>query len=596
MPRRKKKSTYTLLENVPRIILAPFILFLVILLGIAVIQASSLLFYKNEVFPQGVKYVPDQILARYKSGSSPEELLAAGKTQERDVLLSRLSQNGIVSQRKLFTGNDEVLQNYYLFSLKKGTSIPDAYQRISKIPQIEAAAPDYILKIQATPSDPQFSDQWDLKMIDAPGAWDTLKTKGKVTVAVIDTGVDYSHEDLAGNVIRGPNILNNSQNPMDDHGHGTHVAGIIGALTDNGKGVASTSWGAKIMAIKACDKDGNCNTSDISRAMKYAIDHGVKVINVSIAGTGACQGTYADMLSYAAKHKVLVVAAAGNGNNGDGVGVDVKTQIPGSCEGVLAVGSVDAQGNRSSFSNFGPKVEISAPGGSGPCTLQSCVLSTGINNGYMLRAGTSMAAPHVSAVAALLLSFNPSYDPGTLKSCMVRSADTIHTDHPVGGRLNARRAVLLCGLTNVLAPTATPSLGRKNSYSIYGSIFIDGNNNGIMDGAEKKLTGAQVVLSGSKSDSVLSNNTGRYIFTTLSPGLYTVSLSYNGQPIALPEDVVLTTGSTSKELNLAVSPNLLTGTTPGPVQKAASLECFIDPACASNKDTLQVCSFQCSYR
>lgn len=603
MPAKRKASSFKLLEqNIPKILLAPFVLFVVILLGIAIIHASNTLFYKNEIFPKGVRYVPDEILVSYKKGSSPEELLADGRNQEHDQLIEALNKYGITSQKKLFSSNDEFLQNYYLFTLKKGLSIPDAYKNLVNIPEIEKASPNYILKIQdvtlnPAPNDPEYQSQWDLKLIDAQGAWNLLHTDGKATVAVIDTGVDYNHEDLVGRVIHGPNIVGNTQDPMDDHGHGTHVAGIIGAINNNGIGIAGTSWGAKIMAIKACNKDGDCTTTDIARGIKYAVDHGIKIINVSIAGAGSCDGTYTDILQYTKQKGILVVAAAGNGNNGDGVGVDVKTQIPAACDGVLAVGSVSPQDKRSPFSNYGSKVEIAAPGGVGPCSLSSCVLSSGINNGYMLRAGTSMAAPHVSAVAALLLSYNPSYNADSLKSCLIRSGDAVSSDKQIGVRLNARRAVLLCGVANANNVKITPSPTiRVAPYSIYGTVFIDSNNNGILDRNEKKLTGAQVVLSGYKSDSIISNNSGYYVFPSLSTGLFTISLSYNGESISIPEDVILTDKASSKRLDLPVSPGLLSTIPSITQQKTSSMECFPDPSCDTSKSSLQVCSFQCSYK
>lgn len=603
MPAKRKTPTLTFLEqNIPKIFLAPFVLFVIILLGISIINATNTLFYKNEIFPKGVRYVPNQILIRYKDGSSPDQLLAAGKNKDHDALIETLNTYGVVSQRKLFSESDQYLQNYYLLTLKKDVSIPAAYKKLVNVPEIENASPNYILRIQdtpgrvlnSTPNDPEFASQWDLKLIDAPGAWSLLHAKDTATVAVIDTGVDYNHEDLIGRVIKGPNIVGNSQDPMDDHGHGTHVAGIISAIDNNGIGIAGVSWGAKVMAIKACDKDGDCTTTDIAKGIKYAVDHGVKIINISIAGAGSCNGTYTDILNYTKQKGVLVVAAAGNGNNGDGVGVDVKTQIPASCDGVLGVGSVDPQDKRSPFSNFGSKVEISAPGGIGPCSLATCVLSGGLNNGYILRAGTSMAAPHVSAVAAMLLSFNPSYTADNLKSCLTRSGDSVAADKKIGVRLNARRAVILCGVSNANNSKITPSPAvSAPPFSIYGTVFIDSNNNGLLDRNEKKLTGAQVVLSGYKSDSIVSNNSGYYVFPGLSTGLYTISLSFNGQPISLPEDVSLTTTISSKRLDFPVSPGLLSAV-PTISQKTSSIECIPDPSCDTSKNTLQVCSFQCT--
>jgi len=598
MPKRKRSFPTFLNLHFQAIFLAPFILFAVILLGIAVVQASKQFFYKNEIFPQGVRYVPDQILAVYKPGSSPDEMLAQGRLSERDRLIKSLQDIGVVSQERIFPGDNSSLQQYYLLSLKKGTDIPEFYKKLQVVSEIQTSTPNYILKIQdiqlSNPNDPQFPSQWDLEQIHMKEAWEKIHTNGRVTVAVIDTGVDYNHEDLQGVVTKGINVLNNSLDPLDDHGHGSHVAGIIGAVANNGKGISGVSWGAKILAIKACNKDGDCTTTDIVKAIKYAVDKGVKIINISIAGAGSCNGTYNDIIEYARKHNSLIVAAAGNGNNGDGVGVEVSTQIPAACDNVFAVGSLDSQGKRSPFSNFGQKVEITAPGGAGPCSLDSCIISTSNNNGYLLRAGTSMAAPHVSGVAALLLSYNSSFTPEKIKSCLVRSGDVIQVDKVIGPKLNAAKAISLCATQSLSTPTPTRTVS-VSPYSIYGTVFIDQNSNGKFDKNEKKLTGAQVVLSGLKSDSVISNSSGNYIFSKLSPGLFTISLSYLGQSISLPSDVSLTNAVTSKKVDLAVSSNLI----PSPsstVQKTSSLECFPDPQCADSKSALQVCSFQCEYR
>lgn len=576
------------LKNInPTYFFIPFIAFGVIALSYVAVQ--SVFFPKNQIFPKGVRYVPDQIIVKYKPGQSPEELSSAGKTGERENLLSSLKEIGVVSQKKLFDSESSLIGNYYVLSLKKGISIPDAYKQMTRVPQVENAAPDYILKVQEAPNDPYYPQMWNLPMMHLSEAWDLVHTNKRATVAVIDTGVDYNHEDLSGVVTKGKNFIAGNMNPLDDQGHGTHVAGTIGGVTNNGIGISGVSWGAKILAIKACDKNGDCNTTNVSKAVQYAVDSGVKIINISIAGAGSCNGTYADVMKYATRHGALVISAAGNGNNGDGVGVNADTQIPAACDGVMAVGAVKPDGLRSPFSNYGSRVQIAAPGGVGPCSMPTCILSTSLSNGYSLRSGTSMAAPHVSGVAALLLASNSALTAAQIRTCLVNGAERISTDHPIGPLLDARGALVACAKKTDPTPTSLPN----ETSAISGTVFVDSNNNNKMDKTEKPFPGAQVVLSGLVSDSALSNSKGRYIFSDLTPGLYTVSLTVNGTSVGNPVDITLTQGS-SVQYNFPVPPSLAIIPTPTVGQQKTASECRLDPSCANSKDSFQICSFQCS--
>lgn len=570
-----------------RFFLLPFLLFAFGAIGYVAVQ--GIFFQKDKIFPQGVRYIPDQIIVKYKIGQSPDELQNAGKIENRKVLLSALSNVGVASQKRLYISENSLLENYYVLTLKPGFTVPDAYNKITKIPEIENAAPDYILKIQEVPNDPYYPSMWNLSKIKAELAWDSVHVGGKVTIAVIDTGVDYQHEDLKDIVIKGKNFISNDNNPMDDQGHGTHVAGIAAAVTNNGIGISGATWGAKILAIKACDKNGDCSTANVSRAIQYAVDNNAKIINVSIAGSGSCNGTYTDVLRYAARKGAIVVVAAGNGNNGDGIGVNVESQIPASCEGSIAVGSITADGKRSGFSNFGSKVEISAPGGVGPCTMQSCIISTSINNSYSLRSGTSMAAPQVSAVAALILAFDKNLSMSKIKSCILSGGDNIQTDKNIGLLLNAQNSLKIC--TKIEA-TPTPKMSKNNS-SIAGTVFIDENKNKKLDSIEKTLSSAQIILSGLSNDSVLSNSKGKYLFLGLPGGLYTISATLNGQSVIVPIDVSVASDN-SVQLNIPVSSEMvIIAPTPSVAKQKTASYCFIDPECLKSKNSVQICSFRC---
>lgn len=570
-----------------RFFLLPFLLFAFGAIGYVAVQ--GVFFQKDKIFPQGVRYIPDQIIVKYKIGQSPDELQNAGKIEDRRVLLLALSNVGVISQKRLYISENSLLENYYILTLKPGFTVPDAYNRITKIPEIENAAPDYILKIQETPNDPYYPSMWNLSRIEVEKAWNQAHVDGKVTIAVIDTGVDYQHEDLRDVVIKGKNFISNDNNPMDDQGHGTHVAGIAAATTNNGIGISGATWGAKILAIKACDKNGDCSTANVSKAIQYAVDNNAKIVNVSIAGSGSCNGTYTDVLRYAAKKGAMVVVAAGNGNNGDGIGVNVESQIPASCDGSVAVGSITADGRRSGFSNFGSKVEVSAPGGAGPCTMESCIISTSINNSYSLRSGTSMAAPQVSAVAALLLSLDKNLSMSKIHSCIIAGGDNIQSDKSIGLLLNAQNSLKICAKIDA---TPTPKNSRNNS-SISGTVFIDTNKNKKLDSIEKPVSSVQVILSGLSNDSVLSNSKGKYLFLGLPNGLYTISATLNGQSVIAPIDVSVVSGNLT-QVNIPVSSEMaIIAPTPSIVKQKTASYCFIDPDCLNSKNSVQICSFQC---
>ena len=570
-----------------RFFLLPFLLFAFGAIGYLGIQ--GVFFQKDKIFPQGVRYIPDQIIVKYKIGQSPDELQNAGKTEDRKVLLSALSNVGVSSQKRLYVSENSLLENYYVLTLKSGFTVPDAYSNIKKIPEIESAAPDYILKIQEAPNDPYYPSMWNLSKIEAEMVWNRVHVDGKVIVAVIDTGVDYQHEDLQDVVIKGKNFISNDNNPMDDQGHGTHVAGIAAAVTDNGIGISGVSWGAKILAIKACDKNGDCSTANVSRAIQYAVDNNAKIINVSIAGSGSCNGTYTDVLRYALRKGAMVVVAAGNGNNGDGIGVDVESQIPASCEGSIAVGSITAEGKRSNFSNFGSKVEISAPGGAGPCTIESCIISTSINNSYSLRSGTSMAAPQVSAVAALLLSNDRNLSMSKIRSCILNGGSSLQTDKNIGLLLNAQNSLSICTKTE---PTPTPK-NINNMSSIAGTVFIDTNKNNKFDSTEKTLSSVQIILSGLTNDSVISNSKGKYLFLRLPSGQHTISATLNGKSVITPINISVVSNNAA-QLNIPVpSEKVIIKPTPSVSEQKTSSQCFVDPDCLKSKKSVQICSFQC---
>jgi hypothetical protein len=292
-------------------------------------------------------------------------------------------------------------------------------------------------------NDPYFTYQWGLHNtrqtggredadIDAPEAWDIITGTTDVMVAVIDTGVDYTHQDLNdGRVITDTDkdYVNNDDDAMDDHSHGTHVAGTIAAETNNGVGVAGVMWQAQILPLKVLNSRGSGSSSDVASAIRYAADQGADVINMSL-GSSSCSQTIADAVNYAYFDKGVVIVAAA-GNSGGSIGYPAKL------DPVIAVGATDHNDHKAYFSSYGDELDVVAPG--------VTIFSTVPNNGYDAFSGTSMASPHVAGVAGLLLAQRPTLTNTHVIEILHQSADDLGQsgfDCYYGyGRVNAYQAL-----------------------------------------------------------------------------------------------------------------------------------------------------------
>jgi serine protease len=300
-------------------------------------------------------------------------------------------------------------------------------------------------------SDPYRGQQWDLSKISTGDAWQRSTGTG-VTVAVIDSGVDASHPDLAGHVLTGYNVMTGQAGPSTDAlGHGTHVAGTIAAVTGNAVGVAAIAPDARILPIKVLGDDGKGYMSDTATGIVYAADHGAKVINMSLGATAQVEAV-TNAITYARSKGVVVVAAAGNyRQNGS------PTTWPGADPGVIGVAATDANDKVGSFSNAGSYVDVAAPGVD---ILSTYPVAQG---GYMFMSGTSMASPHVAAVAALVEAYRPGLSPDQVERAIEGTAldlgATGRDDDYGYGRINAA-AALTAAASMTPAPTtssATPA-------------------------------------------------------------------------------------------------------------------------------------------
>lgn len=266
-------------------------------------------------------------------------------------------------------------------------------------------------------SDQYIKKQWAVTNLGAGTAWKRSTGSANVMVAIIDTGVDYTHQDLEANVVRslGKNFNADTDDAFDDNGHGTHVAGTIGAVGNNGLGVAGMSWNVQIVPVKFLDGSGSGNLGDAVEAIDYVnslVDQGYPIIasNNSWGGGGFSQPLY-DSVKAAQDRGILFFAAAGNEANDNDASPSFPANYNQYLGNVVSVASIDKNGELSWFSNFGNTVDIAAPG--------EDIASTYPGNQYAYLSGTSMATPHVTGAAALLKAYHPELNGTSLKSLIL---------------------------------------------------------------------------------------------------------------------------------------------------------------------------------
>lgn len=312
-------------------------------------------------------------------------------------------------------------------------------------PGVRYVERNVIFKAVYTPNDPYWDDLWGMRIIEADYAWNISKGSTFVTVAIIDTGVEYTHDDLSGHYVTlGYDWVNSDNDPMDDHGHGTHCAGTAAAVMDNQIGVVGVAQ-VSIMAEKVLDASGSGYADDVAQGIVHAADAGAEVISISLGGYRS-SALIEDACQYAWDKGSILVAAAGNENT-------LRKLYPAAYDTVISVAATDRYDEKASYSNWGDSIELSAPGGDGD-DYPDWILSTYLDNWYAWGAGTSMACPHVSGLAALVWSYESSLTNQQLRTHLQNTADDLGDagkDKYFGyGRINAYRAL------NELGPTDNP--------------------------------------------------------------------------------------------------------------------------------------------
>lgn len=468
---------------------------------VPLLAAALLLVFASPVHPQvpgGAPYRSDRILVKYKAAP------AATAATQAQTLRSRIGAR--LHRRYPALGDVEVLALD-----KAGLPVEAAIERLNASGAVEFAEPDFFVHTMATPNDPSFANGglWGLRNtgqrggandadIDAPEAWDVRREAPNVIVAVIDTGVRYTHEDLAANMWRNPgetpgngrdddgngfvddvfgiNAVNNTGNPLDDNGHGTHCAGTIGAVGDNGKGVSGVAWRVQIMACKFLAANGSGSISDAIECMNYAVAKGAHVLSNSWGG-GGFSNAFNTALTSARNAGIIFVAAAGNETKDNDVSPNFPSNYP--QDNVIAVGSSTRTDALSSFSNFGRlTVDIIAPGSE----ILSATHTS--DSAYRELSGTSMATPHVAGALALLRAQFPGESHLQLINRLFNSAERLPAFTGLcltGGRLNIDAA-----LRN--SSPAPPNDLFENAYALPGSIFAVG---AISTGATKQTAAGE---------------------------------------------------------------------------------------------------------
>ena len=427
---------------------------------------------------------------------TPEAQAELERLHAKSSLQKLHNQMGVRSIYPLFPhsahpGANPNLKRIYLLRFQVSVDLYAIKADYAAHPLIEEIEFNYVRQTQASeiiPNDPHFEEQWNLSLIDMPGAWAIEKGNPEVIIAIVDTGFDYTHEDLASQAwinageipdngidddnngyiddVRGWDFSeppssdgsgksqNGDNDPIDESGHGTHVTGIIGAAVDNDVGIAGIAWNCTLMPIRGAGVAG-IRDDRSAAAIIYAVDNGARVINMSWGGRER-SFVLRDAVDYAYARGVLMVAASGNDSEGASI-------FPAGYRKVISVAATEQHKQRFYQSNFGASIDIGAPG--------NVIVSTHINNRYRPLSGTSMATAHVTGVAALIISKRPSLTHQEVRQILLSTTDPI-TESPElvdAGNLNAARALMASSSlkAHILSPEAHS--GGSNQIEIVGT-------------------------------------------------------------------------------------------------------------------------------
>lgn len=469
----------------------------------------------------------------------------------------------------------------------------------------------------AVPNDPRYNEQWSLPLIELPAAWDISTGSSEVIVAIVDSGIISSHPDLTTNLIAGYDFIADADNAQDGNGldadpedlgtsfHGTHVAGIVAAVGNNSIGTTGIAWRSSIMPLRVLGKNGG-NLYDAIQAIRYAAglnnDSGLtparraNIINLSVGGTGYCQDAYRDTLSEVRQRNILVVAAAGNGND------DSNRFVPANCNDVFAVSAVDYNRQLAPYSNSGNVIDLAAPGGrddvdqdangiiDGVLSPSGSKSGSNVNPVYEYRYGTSMAAPHVSGILALMLAVNPALSVDNIEQMLLSGLLT--DDLGIGGRdnqfghglINARKAL----------NAAVDSLSGSSGLGAYMTSSI----NGFEFRPSLSQTDFETRIVGDAAVSINSVSKSAAWLTVTQPGTtggvgqWRLNVNRNGLAAGLYQDTVSIVTS-SNTLNLDI---LLQVNDPAQIYAVGPLQIALQNTVSNSSSRLNINEVNGSYR
>lgn len=442
----------------------------------------------NVMMQQGIQgtmislheYVEGELIVKYKENplvkkyASLDKLNQKFKVHGQEELFKKIKERTFRNEKGQIKNNKDI----YKLKIEKGKEREAAWE-FSSDPNVEYAEPNNIYSLSFIPNDARYSEQWSHQITQAELGWDIEQGDPNIVIAIIDTGVDWQHEDLADNIwintgeIAGNGIDDDSNNytddvrgwdftdttrqdyctsdcleedndPSDEYGHGTHVAGIAAATTNNNIGIAGVCPNCKIMALRTA----GLSDVEISGALYYAADNGARIISMSIGGLSS--QTVQDAIDYAYSRNITLIASAGNSN------MDFE-QYPAAYENVIAVTATNSQDRKAFFSNYGYWTDVAAPGDS--------ILST-IPSDYMSASGTSMSAPYVAGLAGLILSKNSALSQKQLREILKQGVDPFDSTKYLGtGRVNVYKALQIDSVSNAIAEIISPQNDEIIPYS-----------------------------------------------------------------------------------------------------------------------------------
>jgi len=396
---------------------------------------------------QDARYVPGQVIVKFKPALS--------------ALMKRYTLNAYNFRLLSKLANLEA----YLVQIPEQATVEQMVCALNQNPNVQYAEPNHLLRIDVTPNDTLFKYQYALYNtgqligtvpgspqgkssadIKAPPAWEETKGRPTITIAVVDTGVDMRHPDLKNKMkSSGRDYINDDFDATDDNGHGTMVAGIAAAETNNNEGIAGVAWNCKVLPVKVIGLDGTGPEDKVAQGIRWAVDNGADVINLSL-GSSEPTLLIQDVVKYAHDKNVVIVASAGNSNGP----VDYPAAYNAYC---LAVAATDYNDQRAPWSSFGPQVDVAAPGERILAPYPVDLTPPGYLP-YYYGTGTSFSAPHVSGLAALIKSIKPGLKVEDIRLIIRYSADDVNASQLQGrddyigyGRINMEKALVPIKIT-----------------------------------------------------------------------------------------------------------------------------------------------------